>query len=81
MFCGEVGWNWEVLHFGFRAHTIFFGGVGWGGIEKVLQFGITRFFFFCGVVDMMVSYHKIPVISPLLIYPPPPPRNEKYICL
>ena len=31
MFCGEVGCNWEVLHFGFRAHTIFFGGVGWGG--------------------------------------------------
>ena len=37
--------------------------MGWGGIEKVLQFGIT---FFCGVVDMMVSYQKIPVISSLL---------------
>ena len=29
--------------------------MGWGGIEEVKQFGITCFF--CGVVDMMVSYH------------------------
>ena len=29
-----MGWNWEVLQFGFRAHTIFFGGVGWGGIGR-----------------------------------------------
>ena len=47
---GGVGWNWEVLHFGFRAHTIFFGGVGWGRIEKVLQFGITCFLS-CGGYD------------------------------
>ena len=43
MFCGAVRWNWEVLHFGFRAHTIFFGGVGWGGIEKAIQFSIACF--------------------------------------
>ena len=29
-----MGWNWEVLQFGFRAYTIFFGGVGTGGIGR-----------------------------------------------
>ena len=29
-----MGWNWEVLHFGFRARIIFFGGVRWSAIGR-----------------------------------------------